>query len=31
VLDKARNVVGIGSVSTRCYLSLLADADARSP
>ena len=31
VLDTARKVVGIGSVGTRCYLSLLADADARSP
>jgi uncharacterized protein (DUF2252 family) len=31
VLDTARKVVGVGSVGTRCYLSLLADADARSP
>jgi uncharacterized protein (DUF2252 family) len=31
VLDTARKVVGIGSVGTRCYLSLLTDADARSP
>jgi uncharacterized protein (DUF2252 family) len=31
VLDTARKVVGIGSVGTRCYLSLLADADLRSP
>jgi uncharacterized protein (DUF2252 family) len=31
VLDSARKVVGVGSVGTRCYLSLLADADARSP
>ena len=31
VLDTARKVVGVGSVGTRCYLSLLTDADARSP
>ena len=31
VLDTARKVVGIGSVGTRCYLSLLTDADLRSP
>jgi hypothetical protein len=31
VLDTARKVVGVGSVGTRCYLSLLADADLRSP
>ena len=31
VLDTARKVVGVGSVGTRCYLSLLADADGRSP
>jgi len=31
VLDTSRKVVGVGSVGTRCYLSLLADADARSP
>jgi uncharacterized protein (DUF2252 family) len=31
VVDTARKVVGIGSVGTRCYLSLLTDADARSP
>jgi uncharacterized protein (DUF2252 family) len=30
VLDTARKVVGVGSVGTRCYLSLLTDADARS-
>jgi Uncharacterized protein conserved in bacteria (DUF2252) len=26
VLDTARKVVGVGSVGTRCYLSLLTDA-----
>jgi len=31
VLDTARKVVGVGSVGTRCYLSLLTDADLRSP
>ena len=31
VLDTARKVAGVGSVGTRCYLSLLTDADARSP
>jgi uncharacterized protein (DUF2252 family) len=31
VLDAARKVVGVGSVGTRCYLSLLADPDLRSP
>jgi uncharacterized protein (DUF2252 family) len=31
VLDTARKVVGVGSVGTRCYLSLLGDADLRSP
>jgi uncharacterized protein (DUF2252 family) len=31
VLDTARKVVGVGSVGTRCYLSLLMDADGRSP
>jgi uncharacterized protein (DUF2252 family) len=31
VLDTARKVVGVGSVGPRCYLSLLADADASSP
>ena len=31
VLDTARKVVGVGSVGTRCYLSLLADPDLRSP
>jgi hypothetical protein len=31
VLDTARKVVGVGSVGTRCYVSLLTDADARSP
>ncbi len=31
VLDTARKVVGVGSVGTRCYLSLLTDADGRSP
>jgi uncharacterized protein (DUF2252 family) len=31
VLDTVRKVVGIGSVGTRWYLSLLADADDRSP
>ena len=31
VLDTARKVVGVGSVGTRCYLSLLTDADALSP
>jgi uncharacterized protein (DUF2252 family) len=31
VLDTARKVVGVGSVGTRCYVSLLADADLRSP
>jgi uncharacterized protein (DUF2252 family) len=31
VVDTARKVVGVGSVGTRCYLSLLMDADGRSP
>ncbi len=31
VLDTARKVVGVGSVGTRCYLSLLTDSDLRSP
>jgi uncharacterized protein (DUF2252 family) len=31
VLDTARKVVGVGSVGTRCYLSLLTDADGRAP
>jgi uncharacterized protein (DUF2252 family) len=31
VADTARKVVGVGSVGTRCYLSLLTDADMRSP
>jgi uncharacterized protein (DUF2252 family) len=31
VLDTVRKVVGVGSVGTRCYLSLLMDADGRSP
>jgi uncharacterized protein (DUF2252 family) len=31
VLDTARKVVGVGSVGTRCYLSLLVDADRHSP
>ena len=31
VLDTARKVVGVGSVGTRCYVSLLTDADLRSP
>jgi uncharacterized protein (DUF2252 family) len=31
VVDTARKVVGVGSVGTRCYLSLLIDADGRTP
>ena len=31
VVDTARKVVGVGSVGTRCYLSLLMDADRRTP
>ena len=31
VIDTARKVVGIGSVGTRCYLSLLMDPDGRTP
>jgi uncharacterized protein (DUF2252 family) len=31
VLDTARKVVGVGSVGTRCYLSLLTDPDLSSP
>ena len=31
VLDTARKVVGVGSVGTRCYVSLLTDAELRSP
>jgi uncharacterized protein (DUF2252 family) len=31
VLDTVRKVVGVGSVGTRCYLSLLMDADRRTP
>ncbi|MGZ4757094.1 MAG: DUF2252 domain-containing protein [Acidimicrobiia bacterium] len=31
VLDTVRKVVGVGSVGTRCYLSLLMDADGRTP
>ncbi len=31
VLDTVRKVVGVGSVGTRCYLSLLMDGDGRSP
>ena len=30
-LDTARKVVGVGSVGTRCYLSLLTDSDLHSP
>ena len=31
VIDTARKVVGVGSVGTRCYLSLLMDPDGRTP
>ena len=31
VIDTARKVVGIGSVGTRCFLSLLMDPDGRTP
>jgi uncharacterized protein (DUF2252 family) len=31
VADTARKVVGVGSVGTRCYLSLLVDADRHCP
>ena len=31
VIDTARKVVGIGSVGTRCFLSLLMDPDGRAP
>jgi uncharacterized protein (DUF2252 family) len=31
VLDTVRKVVGVGSVGTRCYLSLLMDADGQAP
>ena len=31
VLDTARKVVGVGSVGTRCYVSLLTDTELRSP
>jgi uncharacterized protein (DUF2252 family) len=31
VADTARKVVGVGSVGTRCHLSLLVDADRHSP